>query len=388
VKVLIAHVRYEHRGGEDIHVDSLVEAYGKLGIEVSFLPDSGSQGKGAISRALQSLSPTKNFSDFDAYLKQSRPDFIHINNAFPDLGPRFFRWIRARKIPSLMTIHNHRFYCTNGLAMRDGVSCKLCLSAPNPARPVLLNCNSDLRKSTYHALALAEMRTERLYQDSVTRYIAPSPYIKAELVRSGIEEFRISQIIHPISGSGLDLSLTHVDEYRWDVLYAGRLSKEKGTENLLKCIEQMPDLKFVVAGGGPERGAFEKAQEKCRNLTYLGPVSSEQVRELLRLSRCSIAPSVCQEALGLFILESFVSARRCVVADLESTRWLGAEPFPGIVAKTDQVSHLVRAIRDAIEKGPVSVEASYRLRNQLGLERFCNQLQDEILRLLNKTSLK
>ena len=45
------------------------------------------------------------------------------------------------------------------------------------------------------------------------------------------------------------------------ILYVGRLSPEKGVSDVLHAMKQLPNLRLVIAGDGPERRCLRTARE-------------------------------------------------------------------------------------------------------------------------------
>lgn len=375
MKVLIAHVPYGHRGGEDVHVDALARAYRELGIEVVFFPEDRSPPKRLLGASARSLAPGSGDAEgFARFFGRTMPDFIHLHNAFPLLGPRFFRWILKRDASLVMTVHNHRFFCTNGLALRDGRVCKDCFAAHVPWRPVVYNCNGDISKSFYHALALGEMHAGDLYRRAVWKFIAPSPYIRDELVRWGADAGRVTHVLSPVElgdEDALKPAATKVD-----VFYAGRLSGEKGIANLLRAAEAAPELKFAIAGDGPDRDAVSAAAGRLANLEYFSNHAHRRVLEQILSSRIGVLASICNEILPTFVLECFALGRRCVVPDLDSTRWFSGAGWAGTATDTADPQALLAAIRETLAASKISSSEISAIRERLGFARFKRELRD------------
>ena len=368
VKVLILHVPYEHRGGEDVHVDMLVSAYREIGLETALYPaHRAPQGISPIAAA-KSLLPGAVAPEIEKFIQNSNADFVHLHNAFPLLGPNFFRWALKAKIKLIMTVHNHRFYCTNGLALRDGKVCKDCFGASVPWRPLAYNCNGDLKKSAYHALALGEMNAQDLYRRAVSHFIAPSPYIKNELLKWGADPSRVSVLMNPVTEDKASPSKQVLD-----VFYAGRLSSEKGIENLLRVVGSAPDLKFGIAGNGPLSALVSETALKLENLFYFPEMSHAEVLGQIQNSRIGILPSICNEILPTFVLENFYHGKICIVPDLESTRWLSESPWLGVKTDTSDVKAMLSKIREALSL-PKSTQVT-NLSEQLGEKKFRSGLK-------------
>jgi glycosyltransferase involved in cell wall biosynthesis/predicted metal-dependent phosphoesterase TrpH len=111
--------------------------------------------------------------------------------------------------------------------------------------------------------------------------LSPSPASDESLVALGIERERIGRWVR-----GVDLTL--YDAAKRDpaafpgqrkVLYAGRLTKEKGAELLaesfLRARERDPRLHLLLAGGGPEEAMLR--QRLGAHATFLGWLDREQL---------------------------------------------------------------------------------------------------------------
>ncbi|MBI2606679.1 MAG: glycosyltransferase family 4 protein [Deltaproteobacteria bacterium] len=374
MKVLLAHVPYGHRGGEDVHVDVLARAYRELGADTVVFPEDRRPPEKLLGASVCSLLPGGGDAvGLEALWNRERPDFIHLHNAFPLLGPRFFRWVLDQKVPLLMTVHNHRFFCTNGLALRDGRVCKDCFASRMPWRPIAYNCNGDFTKSTYHALALREMHAGDLYRRAVRRFVAPSPYIKEEIVRWGADPARVTYLLNPVE-LGDERELDPVGP-AVDVFYAGRLSHEKGIAQLLRAVEAAPDLKFAIAGDGPERNALDEASARLSNLYFFPGYSHRQVLGQILSSKIGVLASICNEILPSFVLECFALGRRCVVPDLESTRAFAGPEWGGRAVDATDLPKFLVAIRETLAAPEISGREVAVLRERLGFTRFKRELR-------------
>lgn len=375
-RIVIAHVPYQQFGGEDAHVRTLEKAYLGLGHEVHVLP--AKKRDPGLRQSLQSL--VGGTSLLHEELEPLRPELVHLHNAFPLFGPALFRWALRTRTPMVMTVHNHRLYCTNGLAFRDGHDCDDCLGRLAPVPSLIHNCNDELHKTLYHFSAMMEFHAQRLYPRAVRQFIAPSPYVAEWLPRVGISASQIRMVQHAVEWSEQPGPRAGT---RADVLYAGRLSQEKGVGVLLDAAKLLPDLRFVIAGTGPLKTRVEQATAEMPNVEYVGRVPAEEVRALLSGSRIAAFPSECREIAPLFVLESFVAGRRCVVARSQSTRWLFDPEFPTVPAKPGSAQSLADAIREALAMAQLSQQQVEQLRTRFGAERFSQELQAVVEQVLS-----
>ena len=73
----------------------------------------------------------------------------------------------------------------------------------------------------------------------------------------------------------LDLSLFEqqmkIENFQKQVIFAGRLSKEKGIKTLIEICKNLPaDIHFIILGEGPEVENIKKIESEQNNIHYLG----------------------------------------------------------------------------------------------------------------------
>ncbi len=87
------------------------------------------------------------------------------------------------------------------------------------------------------------------------------------------------------------------------IIYVGRLSKEKGVLELLSIINELStDVNLIIVGNGPEEDKVKLAS-KQENIHYLGYLPPEQTIPLIRGSDILIQPSLI-EGISTSILEA------------------------------------------------------------------------------------
>jgi glycosyltransferase involved in cell wall biosynthesis len=146
--------------------------------------------------------------------------------------------------------------------------------------------------------------------------------------------------------SGVDLPLDVGDEASPpEVLYAGRLSAEKGIEELLEATR---DLNLVVAGDGPLRGRVSGA---------LGFVPHDELQLLYARAAVVACPSR-REGFGVACLEAMAHARPVVATAVGGLRDLVVDGETGLVVPPRDPA----ALRSALER----LLADASLRRRLG----------------------
>jgi glycosyltransferase involved in cell wall biosynthesis len=98
------------------------------------------------------------------------------------------------------------------------------------------------------------------------------------------------------------------------VVYFGKLIEQKGVHVLLDALAGL-DVRLVVVGFGPERGALEeRASENRVDALFTGPLDHRHLRHLLALADACVVPSVFPEAFGMVAAEAAAAGCPPVVA--------------------------------------------------------------------------
>jgi glycosyltransferase involved in cell wall biosynthesis/predicted metal-dependent phosphoesterase TrpH len=116
-----------------------------------------------------------------------------------------------------------------------------------------------------------------LFYRQCGRVLSPSPASDESLARLGVERERIGRWGRGVDTSRFDPALRDADAYPGEikVLYAGRLTKEKGidllADSFLRAREADPRLHLLLAGGGPEEEVLrERLGDSATFLGWLG----------------------------------------------------------------------------------------------------------------------
>ena len=121
--------------------------------------------------------------------------------------------------------------------------------------------------------------------------------------------YEVSQIPNGINISGLKQKSDK--QYPKQIIYAGRLSKEKGSETLFKICNQLNDeVDLIIVGDGPEKQKFKDIKLK-KNIHFIGYQSHEKTISLIRGSDILIQPSL-SEGISTTLLEA-MACKTCIV---------------------------------------------------------------------------
>lgn len=139
-------------------------------------------------------------------------------------------------------------------------------------------------------------------------------------------------------------------------LFAGRLEKIKGLQDLIPEFREREGIDLVIAGEGDFRGDLERLAEGAAGIRFLGRVPTEELSVLYLNAAAVVLPSVCLEVFPLVALEAFRAGVPIVARNLG--------PFPEIV-ETSGAGLLFDTPREA-HAAVVRLAEDEALRQRLG----------------------
>jgi len=158
---------------------------------------------------------------------------------------------------------------------------------------------------------------ERLAAGLTDHHVAVSPSTARALTGLGVAG------PVPVVPNGIDLSRIAAvapAAEEWDVVFTGRLIREKNIDLLLRALvtvrEEVPDLRALVVGDGPERPVLEAlARDLGLPVTFTGFLPDyESVIAAMKASKVFVLPST-REGFGIAALEAMACGVPVVTAD-------------------------------------------------------------------------
>jgi glycosyltransferase involved in cell wall biosynthesis len=322
MRLLLVHnfYRSENPSGENAVFEMEKRMLESLGHEVRNLQRRSDElaKQGAWGKAKGALVTPWNFSsaaEVRRMVNSFAPHVIHAHNTFPLISPSVFS--AAKGGARALTLHNYRLFCAGGTVMRGNAVCTECLDQESVVPGLRYGCYRGSRLATVPLAAnIALHRARGTWARDVEAFIALSDFQKERLVAAGLPEARVH--VKPNFFPGRP-RLTPWDSKRPRVVFAGRVSVEKGIQDLVQAWltwgVQAPDL--VIIGDGPLRAQLEARvqREGAGNVRFLGQQSAAETQRILGESRLLVLPSRWFETFGLTVLEAMVQGTPAVVSD-------------------------------------------------------------------------
>jgi glycosyltransferase involved in cell wall biosynthesis/predicted metal-dependent phosphoesterase TrpH len=261
-------------------------------------------------------------------------------------------------------------------ALADGDYDLVHVTAPGPAgiaatllgritgMPLLASYHTEL--ATYAGLradgmleAVARAGLGAFYNAPV-RTLSPSPAADASLAALGIDAAKVGRWERGVDVERFDPAKADRDAYPGEIkiLYAGRLSREKGVDLLadafLRAHEADPRLHLLLAGGGPEEA--ELREQLGDAATFLGWLGGEDLAVAYASADAFLFCSVT-DTYGQVILEAGASGLPVIAI---------AEGGPAALVENRHTGLLCRPDADHVAGALLQLAASPELRTKLG----------------------
>ncbi len=138
--------------------------------------------------------------------------------------------------------------------------------------------------------------------------------------------------------------------YDKQIIFAGRLSKEKGIVNLLETAKKLPsDIHLLILGSGPEENIVRESAKSQSNIHYLGYQPKERTLSLIRGSDILIQPSV-MEGVSSTLLEAMACKTPIIATKVGGNAELLEHNRSGILIEPNSyheiLDHLIDVLTD------------------------------------------
>jgi glycosyltransferase involved in cell wall biosynthesis len=142
---------------------------------------------------------------------------------------------------------------------------------------------------------------------------------------------------------------TEIDtRYNNQIIFAGRLSKEKGILTILETVKHLPkNIDLIIIGSGPEENLVLNSIKNNKNIHYLGYQPKEKTIPLIRGSKLLIQPSFA-EGISATILEAMACKTPVIVSNIGGNKELIINNENGELIQPGNVKELTNKIIEMI----------------------------------------
>ena len=156
--------------------------------------------------------------------------------------------------------------------------------------------------------------------------------------------FDVKQIPNAIDVESLPKATDRRHEKQ--VIFAGRLSKEKGIDTLVEIAKLLSDdIHLIVLGDGPEKNKVSALAKSKTNIHYLGYQPKEKTIPLIRGSDALIQPSIV-EGISSTILEAMACKTAIIATEVGGNKEILENNKTGILVEPDSCEKILDKIQE------------------------------------------
>ncbi|MFQ5671396.1 MAG: glycosyltransferase family 4 protein [Acidobacteriota bacterium] len=281
-----------------------------------------------------------------AVCRQARPQVAHLHNIAHHLSPSILHALARLRLPMVMTLHDYKVVCPAYTLRTGGAVCTRCRGG-RYLHAIRRRCvGGSVLRSTAAALETSLHRGLLHSYDRVNRFLSPSRFLADTVREMGFP--------HPVQRLANFIRPEPVPEtapVAGRILYAGRLSPEKGIRTLLRAV-QGTRLRLRVAGTGPLEAELREQAAGLRGdrVEFLGHLPPADLAREHAAACLSVVPSECYENQPLAVLESYAHARPVVAARIGGLPEIVAEGETGVTFPPGEAAGLRRALLSLAER--------------------------------------
>jgi len=296
---------------------------------------------GAAARILYSREAVRRM---EALIDRYRPDIIHLHNISRQISPSIMTVTSRMGVPVVKTQHDLSLVCPAHSFFVNGRTCEDC-SGGAYWHGLAKRCIDGSAASTALGVAEAYLHSALGLYKKIDWFIAPSRFLLEKVSSLAWIRDKISHLPYFVPPAA-DWSASG-DGY---VLFAGRISREKGVGTLLEAAARLPETRFIVAGEGAELAGFKRDAEArgMTNVEFPGHVTGAAFEALMEGAACVAVTSISYENLPLSILEAFARGKPVVGSDSGGIGELVLDGETGRLFAPGDAETLAEAIRDLL----------------------------------------
>ena len=381
--ILIIHNKYGRHSGEE----SVVYAQEKLltsnghRVQSYFRSSETIAGiKGQTNAFFSGFFNRKSYRDIEELLQNGPvPDIIHIHNLYPLISPAVLHLLRRNGIPIVMTVHNYRLICPNGLYFTHGEICERC-NGGREWNCILRNCERSLFKSTGYALRNAFARLRGSYRETVSKFICLTDFQRGKLAENGFPSARIT-VIPNFSDSGL--SGTEDRSSGDHGIFVGRLNNQKGFDLLVDAMKILegasnPYGTVRIIAAGKEDPDFIRTLDLPGNILRKGNLDPGDLENLYLASRFLVFCSKSYEGFPMVFLEAMKYGIPVIAPRLGAFPEIIEDGVNGLLFEPGNADDLAAKIQtlwhDPERSTRMGATGNLRLREKYSPERYYTEL--------------
>ncbi len=369
MKILLANNFHYIRGGAERAYFDLAKILTKRGHEVAFfssLHEKNQETKwskyfikardlnkdyGFFTSLKIGFSYLYNFSakkNMEKLIKDFKPDVIHLHNIHY-LSPSIIDAAKKHNVPVVMTLHDYKPICPERTMYVRG---KIWEKSKGGKfyKCFFDRCIKDSYFKSFGGALEAYLHKVLKIYEKVDAYISPSKFLADKFKEFGFKN-NILNIPNPL----LEASFNFEKENKYSnyLLYFGRLTEEKGIDDLIKAFSKISgNIKLLIVGDGPQKEELIKISNKAnvsKKIVFIPRKSGAELWTLVKDAKAVIFPSKWYENYPYSVLEPMSLTKVLICAKVGGIPEMVEDNKTGLIYESGNISSLKEKIEYVLE---------------------------------------
>lgn len=303
MKLLVIHNKYQVLGGEDIAVENEIKFLEKH-FEIRTILFSNRE-KNIVS-LISSLIFNRNLKIMKKIKSEiffNKPDYVYIHNTWFMVPLSLFKFLRSQNIITIIKLHNFRYDCTRSYSVKKHIFNKEFCNACGMKMKKYKYFNKYFNNSYLKSFLIIKFG-KKLYKilsfKNIKLFVLTS-FHKKHLIQLGFDKNKIY-----IQENFIEIKEKSINEEKGSyIVYAGRISDEKGVEEVIKSFNfsKLKDFKLKIIGTGPE---LKKLMNKysSENLEFYGFLPNSETLDIIYNSAAVVTATKLFEGQPTLLCEA------------------------------------------------------------------------------------
>ena len=304
-KVLVINNKYKIKGGEDSNIIDEINLL-KNKYTVEFLEFDNSKKMSLLD--FISLFTNSNLASNQILLKKLKsfnPDAVYVHNLWFVGNLGILKILKKYNFNTLIKIHNFRYYCARSFLIKKHLNLKSRCNACNMSSNSSILFNKYFQDSYLRSflLIIYIKRYLNILKSDKLKILSITNFHQHYLIKSGVDEKKLDLYLNPI-----EIKKTKFNDNlsnSKNIIYAGRLTEEKGIKELLRTWRDVEKNDFIlnIYGTGPLKDELAK-KYSSENIIFYGEVDNDIVIEAIAKARAVITSTKMYEGQPRLLCEA------------------------------------------------------------------------------------
>jgi len=302
-KILLVHTSYQNLGGEDVAVENEITLL-KNHFEVETLIFSNNV-QNYFSQFIYFIF-NKNFKSMrmlQEKISTFKPDVVYVHNTWFKGSVGLFKILEKNNQKTVIKLHNFRYFCTKSFLSKNHLGNEIYCGACGMEKDKVGFFNkyfSDSYLKSFLVIIYGK-RYFKILQNLNLDLVVLTKFHKEFLTNLGISKNRIF-----ILPNFINTKILKQSNETPSLVYAGRISKEKGVEKLIKSFLQskLSNWKLKIIGEGPLLLELKNNYKSYKNIQFFGALRNEEVLKTIANSNAVATATLLYEGQPTLLCEA------------------------------------------------------------------------------------